>query len=321
MSRAQRTDHVFLGFRRESNDAASVVLYLSGEERSGDMRIGIGLPNPVVNTHGDTLVQWAQRAEGAGFSSLATIDRIVYPSYDSLISLAAAAAVTERIGLMTNALIAPLRNAVLLAKEAASVDRLSAGRLTLGLVVGGRRDDFIAVGERFETRGSRFEHQLEVMSRVWRGEHLSDTGQPAVPLPGREVPILIGGSSDKAVERTVKYGIGYTAGGGGPDMMAPVAEKVRRAWSESDREGEPRLLALSYFALGPGAEEGAAKYLKNYYGFLGDWADRIAESAPTTPEEVKGIAKRFRDIGVDELIFDPTIAELDQIDRLADVLL
>jgi alkanesulfonate monooxygenase SsuD/methylene tetrahydromethanopterin reductase-like flavin-dependent oxidoreductase (luciferase family) len=105
------------------------------------MRIGIGLPNPVPDTEGDTLVEWARRSEEAGFSTLATIDRVVYPSYDSLISLAAAAAVTERIGLMTNILLAPLRNEVLLTKESASVDRLSAGRLTLGLAVGGRPDD------------------------------------------------------------------------------------------------------------------------------------------------------------------------------------
>jgi alkanesulfonate monooxygenase SsuD/methylene tetrahydromethanopterin reductase-like flavin-dependent oxidoreductase (luciferase family) len=119
------------------------------------MKIGIGLPNPVPDTDGATLMEWARRAEGAGFSSLATIDRIVYPSYDSLISLAASAAVTEHIGLLTNILIAPLRDGVLLAKEAASVDRLSAGRLTLGLASGGRADDFVAVGESFESRGSR----------------------------------------------------------------------------------------------------------------------------------------------------------------------
>jgi alkanesulfonate monooxygenase SsuD/methylene tetrahydromethanopterin reductase-like flavin-dependent oxidoreductase (luciferase family) len=285
------------------------------------MRFGIGLPNPVPETDGGTLVEWARRAEGAGFSSLATIDRIVYPSYDSLISLAAAAAVTERIGLMTNILIAPLRDEVLLAKEAASVDRLSAGRLTLGLAVGGRRDDYAAVGDGFETRGRRFEQQIEVMTKVWRGEQLSDTGQASVPFPGREVPIMIGGSTDKAVERTLKYGIGYTAGGAGPDVMAPIAEKVRRLWKESDRKGEPRLVALSYYALGPNAKEGAAKYLKDYYGFLGEWADRIAESAPTTPESLKELAGRFEDIGVDELILDPTISELDQIDHLADVVL
>ncbi|MGH2788410.1 MAG: LLM class flavin-dependent oxidoreductase [Actinomycetota bacterium] len=285
------------------------------------MQIGIGLPNPVPDTEGTTLVEWARRAEAVGFSSLATIDRIVYPSYDSLISLAAAAAVTERIGLATNILIAPLRDEVLLAKEAASVDRLSGGRLTLGVAVGGRQDDFAAVGDGFHTRGSRLDHQIEVMGRVWRGEHLSDTGQPSVPLPGREVPILIGGATENAVERTVKYGIGYTAGGGGPDMMAAIAEKVRKSWTESGREGEPRLVALSYFALGPNADEGASRYLKDYYGFLGEWADRIAESAPTTPDALKGVTKSFEDIGVDELILDPTISELDQIDRLADALL
>lgn len=266
-------------------------------------------------------MEWARRAEEAGFSSLATIDRIVFPSYESLISLAAAAAVTARIGLMTNTLLAPLRNEVLLAKEAASVDRISGGRLTLGLAVGGRKDDFAAVGEAFKTRGARFEQQLEAMGKVWRGKHLSDTEQPSVPLPGREVPILIGGASDKAVERAVKYGIGYTAGGGGPDMMAPIADKVRRAWSKSGRDGKPRLVALSYFALGPDAGEGAARYLKNYYGFLGEWADRIAESAPTAPAALKELTARYQDIGVDELILDPTISDLDQIDLLADALL
>ena len=289
--------------------------------RDGQMRIGIGLPNPVPGTAGVTMVEWARRAEAAGFSSLATIDRIVFPSYDSLISLAAAAAVTERIGLLTNILLAPLRNEVLLAKESASVDRLSAGRLTLGLAAGGRPDDYAVVGRDFETRGRRLEQQIQVMGRLWRGEQLSDTGQPSVPLPGREVPILIGGSSDKAVERTVKYGSGFTAGGGGPEMLAPIAEKVRASWSEAGREGAPRIVALSYFALGPGADEGSATYLKDYYGFLGEWADRIAESAPRTPEALKEIAARFSDIGVDELILDPTIPELHQIDRLSDLLL
>jgi alkanesulfonate monooxygenase SsuD/methylene tetrahydromethanopterin reductase-like flavin-dependent oxidoreductase (luciferase family) len=285
------------------------------------LKIGIGLPNPVPDTDGQTLVEWARRAEAAGFSTLATIDRVVYPSYDSLISLAASAAVTERIGLMTNILIAPVRDEVLLAKEAASVDRLSKGRLTLGLAVGGRQDDFVAVGDDFSTRGRRFEQQLEVLRKVWMGEELSDTRKPSVPIPGREVPIMIGGSTDKAVERTVKYGVGYTAGGGGPDMVGPVIEKVRKAWAESGRDGEPRLMALSYFALGPTAEEGSARYLKDYYGFLGDWADRIVESAPTTPEELKARAAAFEAVGLDELILDPTIAELDQIDRLADTLL
>ena len=100
------------------------------------MKIGIGLPNPVPGTPGTRLVEWAKRAEERGFSGLATIDRVVYPSYDSLATLAAAAGATTRIGLLTNVLLAPLYPAPLLAKTTASIDQLSNGRLTLGLASG-----------------------------------------------------------------------------------------------------------------------------------------------------------------------------------------
>ena len=121
------------------------------------MDIGIGLPNTIPGTEGRTLIDWARRAEERGFSALATIDRIVYPNYDSLIALAAAAAVTERIRLLTNVLLGPTRNPVLLAKEAASVDQISSGRFILGVAVGARPDDF--------------EFQVEVCVRVARGQH------------------------------------------------------------------------------------------------------------------------------------------------------
>src|SRR5437588_3861584 len=160
------------------------------------MDIGIGLPNPVPGTPGRALIGWARRAEQRGFSGLATIDRIAYPSYESLITLAAAAAATERIGLLTNVLLEPTRNPVLLAKEAASVDQLSGGRLTLGLGVGGREDDFLATGQDFHTRGRRFDHDLELMHQAWKGEPVAGALKPVGPAPTREgrVPILIGGT-------------------------------------------------------------------------------------------------------------------------------
>src|SRR2546426_4655420 len=119
------------------------------------MDIGIGLPNPVPGTPGRALVDWARRAEERGFAGLATIDRIAYPSYESLIALAAAAAATERIGLLTNVLLGPTRNPVLLAKEAASVDQLSGGRFVLGVGAGARPDAFEAGRQGFPPPGQR----------------------------------------------------------------------------------------------------------------------------------------------------------------------
>ena len=135
------------------------------------MKVGIGLPNAVRGVDRRGIVEWARRAEDAGFSTLGTIDRVVYPNYESLIALAAAAAVTERIGLATDILIAPLRRSTaLLAKQAATVDHLSGGRLVMGLAVGGRDDDFEAVGADFGARGRVFDGQLEEMMKIWRGD-------------------------------------------------------------------------------------------------------------------------------------------------------
>src|SRR5437764_9490948 len=126
------------------------------------MDVGIGLPATIPGVQRDQLLEWARRAEARGFSSLGTIDRIVYANYEPLIALAAAAAVTERIRLATTILIAPYRaNAALLAKQASSVDALSGGRLVLGVAVGGREDDYEVSGVDFHTRGRRFEEMLQ----------------------------------------------------------------------------------------------------------------------------------------------------------------
>jgi alkanesulfonate monooxygenase SsuD/methylene tetrahydromethanopterin reductase-like flavin-dependent oxidoreductase (luciferase family) len=283
------------------------------------MDIGIGLPNPIPGTPGPRLIEWAQRAEAVGFVSLATIDRIAYPSYESLIALAAAAGATERIGLLTNVLLEPTRNPVLLAKEAASVDQLSGGRLTLGLGVGARPDDFDAVGHGFHDRGKRFDADLELMHRAWKGELVNGAHKPIGPTPvNGTVPILIGGSTDKAIERTVKWGIGWTVGGATPEQGGPFAERVRKAWADAGREGEPRIVGLTYFGLGEEAEERAMAYLGDYYGEMGK---QFAQRIPKTPEALKEVAQKFANFGFDELLIDPTSAELDQVDRAAEAIL
>ena len=287
------------------------------------MKIGIGLPNPVPGTPGENLIEWAVRAERHGFSGLATIDRVAYPNYDSLISLAAAAGATSRIELMTNILLAPVYPPVLLAKSSASLDQLSNGRLTLGLAAGGRPDDFAATGAAFETRGAAFDAELELLHQAWRGEPVLGGGPSVCPAPVKDgrIPIMFGGTNDRTIRRIVQWGDGWTAGGGSPQMAAGFADRVRAAWSAAGRPGEPRLAALAYFSLGADVEEESRAYLRDYYAFLGPYAEAIAESALRTPEAIKAAVAAYSDLGFTEIYVDPTSSRVDQVDRLAEVAL
>ena len=283
------------------------------------MDIGIGLPTTIPGVKRRGVLDWARASEDAGFSTLGTIDRIVYGNHEPLIALAAAGAVTERIGLTTAILIAPLRsNAALLAKQAATVDVLSEGRLTLGLAVGGREDDYVAGGVDFHQRGKLFSEQLETMQEVWAGESFGTAGAVG-PAPGPGRPqVLIGGTAPVAFERTARYGAGWIAGGGGPGAFGGGAEKVRAAWSAAGREGSPRLAGLGYFALGDDPEGDANRYLRDYYGFLPDEVqDFIVGSASKGAQAIKDDVAAFERAGCEELILFPCSPDPKQVDLLA----
>jgi alkanesulfonate monooxygenase SsuD/methylene tetrahydromethanopterin reductase-like flavin-dependent oxidoreductase (luciferase family) len=284
------------------------------------VEIGIGLPNTVPGTEGRTLIEWARSAEEAGFSTLGTIGRVVYPNYEELVALTAAAAVTSRIRLTTAVLLAPLyANHVLLAKQAASLDRISGGRLVLGLALGGREDDFTASGVSMQGRGRTLDEQIAVMKRVWSGEKFGTAGgvgpEPARP-GGPE--IILGGGTEASFRRVARLADGWIMGGGTPDMFAQGAAAADNAWQEAGRPGRPRKLSLAYFALGPNARAQADGYLLDYYAFLGDFAGQIAQGAAVSAEMAKSYAAAFESAGCDELIFVPTGSSLDQVELLAE---
>lgn len=255
-------------------------------------------------------VEWARRAEAAGFSSLGTIDRIVFPSYESLISLAAAAAVTERIRLVTDILIAPLRtNTALFAKQAATLNHLSEGRLVLGLAVGGREDDFEVSGADFGSRGRFFDRQLEELTSLWGADRVAPASRPG---------LLVGGNSDAAYRRAARHGDGWTQGGGTPEAFAEGKAQLLEAWAAEGRDGEPHTMALFYYALGDRAEEHAREDLLDYYGFVGDYAQQIVDSAAKDETTLKQYLSAFEEAGVDEVICFPTAIDPQQVDLLAE---
>ena len=286
------------------------------------MDIGIGLPNTVPDTEGRTLIDWARHAEEAGFSTLGTIGRLVYPNYEELVALSAAAAVTSQIRLTTGVLLAPLyTNSALFAKQAASLDRLSGGRLVLGLGLGGREDDFAASGVSTQGRGRRLEEQIAMMKRVWSGEEFGYTGAIG-PEPARRggPEIILGGATAATFDRVARIADGWIMGGGTPDMFAQAAAGVDQAWQDAGRPGRPRKLTLAYFGLGPEARSQAEGYLLHYYGWLGDIANMIAGGAAVSPEMVKSYVAAFEASGCDEIIFVPTASRLDQISLLAEAI-
>ena len=284
------------------------------------MKIGVGLPSTIPGIPGRRIVEWAAAAEEAGFSTLGTIDRIVYANHETVPTMAAAAAVTERIGLTTAILIAPYRgNGTILAKQLATVDSIAGGRLTVGIAVGGRQDDYEATASPFHERGRVFDHQLAEMRAVWNGESRGFAGAvgPEPVRPGGPA-LLLGGTSDAAFRRTAEYGAGWIAGGGGPELFSQGAQRARQAWADARRDGEPYLAALAYVSLGDDAEGHARRYLTDYYRFLGDFAERIAAGALMSPDAVRTTMAAFEDAGCDELILFPCNADVAQVALIAD---
>jgi alkanesulfonate monooxygenase SsuD/methylene tetrahydromethanopterin reductase-like flavin-dependent oxidoreductase (luciferase family) len=277
------------------------------------MDIGVALPTMIAGVHGNELTDWARRAEACGFASVAVLDRLVYGNDEPLVTLAAAAAVTERVRLTTGILIAPYRDSTaLLAKQTASVHHLSGGRLVLGVAVGARPDDYAAAGTRFDDRGRRLDIMLADIRKVWAGDEVGPILSDSMP------EILVGGRSPAALRRAVAYGDGYFAAAGAPSRaFAERAQEIRRLWSLAGRRDRPRVVAQTYYCLGRDAEAHARAHLEDYYSFGGQLAARMISSTLTTPEKLAETAREYKAAGCDELVFVPCSADTEQLDRLA----
>jgi hypothetical protein len=270
------------------------------------MRVGVGLPNSVPGTPPDRLIEWARRAEELDFSCLGVVDRVAYDCLEPMTVMAAAAAATEEIGLATVILIAPLRNTRVLANEAATIQSVSRGRLTLGVSVGARTSDYVAAGMDHSDRGERLTDQLFDLEDI---------------LEGRARPtVLVGGASDQAFRRMAERSDGYVHGGGPPRAFERAAVSAMTAWVDAARPGKPLLWGQGYFAVGDDVAGPGYDYMRDYYSFVGPFADRIAEGLLTTPQDVVQFVRGYSEAGCDELVLMPATSGLEQLDRLADVL-
>ncbi len=272
------------------------------------MNVGVGLPTTTPGTDGTLLLEWARRADAGPFSSLAALDRVVYDSLEPFTALAAAGAVTARVRLATMIAIGPLRATALLVKQAASVHALSGRRLTLGLGIGARLEDYEVAGVEHRGRGRRFSEQLAYL-RVGVDEDRVGPARDGIEL-------LVGGASGPAFARMARYADGYAHGGGPPRAFAGAAARANAAWRDLGRPGRPRLWGQGYFGLGD-VERGNG-YLRDYYAFTGPFAERIVAANLTSARAIKDFVRGYEEAGCDELVLFPTVADVAELDRLAE---
>lgn len=274
------------------------------------MNVGVGLPTTTPGTDGGRVLEWARRAEAGPFSSLAVLDRVVYDSFEPFVALAAAAGATERIRLATMIAIGPLRPTALLAKQAASVHSLSGGRLTLGLAVGARTEDYEAAGVDHRGRGRKLAEQLAYLRGDVDGDRIG---------PARDgIEVLVGGGSGQAFARMARYADGYAHGGGPPRAFASAAARAEAAWNDLGRPGRPRLWGQGYFALGD--VERGNDYLRDYYAFTGPFAERIVAANLTSARAIKDFVRGYEEAGCDELVLFPTVSDVSELERLTEAL-
>lgn len=291
------------------------------------MNVGMNLPVMVPNLDRARILEWSRRIDAGPFSTLALGERIAFPNPEVMITAAAAGAVTERVRLALTVVVLPMHSAALTAKQVATLDVLSGGRVTLGVGVGAREEDFRAVGTRCAPhRLAQLEEQVGIMRKVWAGERVAPDLPPIGPRPvqagGPE--ILAGSLQSESIRRAARWADGICGFSFGPSKieLAWAFDAARQAWKQAGRASAPRLVPSCWFALGGSAREQMDRYLDRYLGFMGP--DAARQIAPTcravSPRVLKDVIREVADLGADELLLVPTTLDPGEVDRVADVI-
>ncbi|PJE20804.1 MAG: LLM class flavin-dependent oxidoreductase [Mycobacterium sp.] len=274
------------------------------------------------------LRQWAQAIDEGPFSSLCWGERIAFDNPDSLTLLGAISAWTQRVRLVTTVIVPQLHDPVMLAKGLATGDMLSGGRLTVGIGVGGRHEDYNAVGADPKTQTIRgMAERVAVMKRVWAGEKTTESVRPVGPSPIQPggPPLHVGTIGPK----TVRSAAAWADGMAGTTLDLDVVKQnelfdvARTAWSEAGKP-EPHLATSFWFAFGDAdhARGQVHRHLRRYMNWIpAEYVDAMAPMTgwAGTEDDLVAVLKRFADIGTHEVQLIPTSSDIEQLRRAADV--
>jgi alkanesulfonate monooxygenase SsuD/methylene tetrahydromethanopterin reductase-like flavin-dependent oxidoreductase (luciferase family) len=285
---------------------------------------------PVMEPDLDATVlrNWARAIDEGPFSSLCWGERIAFENPDSLTLLGALAAWTDRVRLVTTVIVPQLHDPTMLAKALATGDVLCRGRLTVGIGVGGRHEDYHAVGADLDTQTMRgMAERVAVMKRVWAGEKLTDSVLPVGPAPVQAggPPLLIGSIGPKTIRSAAAWADGVAGAALDLDVVEQneLFDVARAAWAGAGQP-KPHLATSFWFAFGSHQQARAQilRHLRRYMNWIPP--EYVDAMAPTTgwagsEDELVAVLRKFEEIGTDEIQLIPTSSDLDQLRRAADV--
>ncbi len=287
------------------------------------MDVGVALPQMVPDLDRSRFLAWCRAVDEGPFSSISAGERITFDNLDGFTLLAGAAAATERVRILFNVVVAPWHRVPLLAKELASTDVLSGGRVEVVVGVGGRSQDYAALDAEFAGRFGRLDEAVDQLRRLWAGEALVDgaaVGPPPVQPGGPR--ILCSGTGPKSLARAARWADGVSGFtlAADPSEAATVFATADRAWAEAGRAERPRRVMGSFVALGPGAADTLEAFGRRYLAVFGE---RVAVGlSRRMPLHSTAALERFLggldEEGCDEVILVPADGDPDLVARLAE---
>ncbi|MEM1113126.1 MAG: LLM class flavin-dependent oxidoreductase [Pseudomonadota bacterium] len=291
------------------------------------MKIGVCLPYMKAGLTREDYMAWFRRVDEGPFHSVSCGERIHGPTYDMRVVLAAAAAATERVEITPTLYVLPMHNAVRVAKEIATLDILSGGRVRkVSVGYGGRDKDYEAVGAKFQGRYGRMDRQIAEIRRVWAGEEIIAGGGmigPAPTQPGGP-RFLAGAMGPQSIARCAHWADGLYAwsGNGEREELARFFQMADEAWAAAERADKPYRLGGFWYSLADDGQRKLYDYCYEYLAIAGpEIAKMMAESVHrSNAEAVLEALDNAEAAGCEELFMVPATAEMSELDRLADLI-
>lgn len=287
------------------------------------MDVSICLPYMERDLDRERLLGWCRAVDEGPFASLSCGERITAHTIEMRTMLGAAAAATERVRIVPSLYVLPMHDAVWAAKEIATLDVLSGGRVTVTVGVGGRPNDYRAVGAPFERRHQRMDEQVAKMRSIWNGDPPFPGADPVGPAPVQPggPPIHAGVMGPKATRRAAEWaqGVYMWSGNGQKAEIARSIEMVDRAWEEAQRSEPPRRVAGFWYSLAPNSSERLQEYVFEYLKTFGEAGARAMAKQidRATPDRVRESLDAMRELGCDECYLVPATSEFAEVELAA----